>query len=535
MGDAYDGMVSLVPVDHDPFAVPKPGQTVPPTPDPMMSSRAAAGEVLQTARPYWMDLDPSEREILERSDAMQRGISQPGKVLPTTGMNPVPFAALDIGSMLPVGGAAKLAAGALGVGARRAAKAATEGVAEHAAPFVSRGAALVTPEGLAIKSPAYLKEAKAALEEVERQGRGAGPLDLTGQSEIPNVPQVAIPRRDPPRGVSQRMQDALNMPAVQRGVDESITTGMGLGSGMEKWYHTQPIRSAWLDELGARKGEPAFSGYMGQTSGTSPRSDVPANIRNASYYYQRWLAGEPLPDPVPYPYGHLAQGLHRQNFEALSSGGWDVLKNPKPPSYRANLEGNLIPVAADAHAFKNIGMRTGDPRFLETSTRDVVKPGASPSEFQREYGDIKVDDRGRTIVTFRPQQLVESGRMSMKQAKGDPALWAAVPNDNEYGAVEDFWSRLARARGLQPAQGQSAGWAGGGELTGLGTSPTHTFPEMFNERTLFTSLMRNEKPESTLRHLIRGRKPLLAVPPAAFLGAEAAREQQYPLPFQPEM
>jgi hypothetical protein len=58
---------------------------------------------------------------------------------------------------------------------------------------------------------------------------------------------------------------------------------------------------------------------------------------------------------------------------------------------------------------------------------------------------------------------------------------------------------------------------------------------MFNERTLFTSLMRNEKPESTLRHLIRGRKPLLAVPPAAFLGAEAAREQQYPLPFQPEM
>lgn len=389
-----------------------------------------------------------------------------------------------------------------------------------AAPYVSGGSGLVDQYGLAIKGKDYNREAQRAMEEVARQGQGAGPLDLTGQNTIPNVPQVALPRYQPARGVSQRMQDALQMPQVQQGVDASITAGMGLGSGMEKWYHTQPIRSAWVDELGPRQGEPAFSGYMGQASGTSPRSAVPENIRNASYYYQRALNGEPLPDPLPYPYGHLAQNLHRQNFDALTSGGWDVLKNPKPPSYRANLEGNLIPVAADAHAFKNITMRTEDPRFLETSTREVVKPGKSLTPFQQEYGDIKLDDKGRTVVTFRPQQLVEGGRMSMKQAIGEPTFWAAVPNANEYGAVEDFWSRLGRARGLQPAQAQSAGWAGGGGLTGLGTSPTHTFPEMFNERTLFTSLMRNEVPEDTLRYLIRGQKPLLGLAGAGAVASQ---------------
>lgn len=136
------GTVLAVPVDHDPWAVPKPGQTVPPTMDPISAMRAAAGDVLQQARPYWMDLDPTDREIAERQDAMQRGISQPGKVLPTTGMNPVPFAALDIGSMLPVGGAAKLAAGMLGIGAKRALAGAAEagtGAAERAAQEAAQG------------------------------------------------------------------------------------------------------------------------------------------------------------------------------------------------------------------------------------------------------------------------------------------------------------------------------------------------------------------------------------------------------------
>jgi hypothetical protein len=126
------GTILAVPVDHDPWAVPKPGQTVPQPQDPIMALREAAGNVVQQARPYWMDLDPTDREILERSNAMQQGITQPGKVLPTTGMNPVPFAALDIGSMLPVGGAAKLAAGVLGAGAKGALNAAAETGAEAA-------------------------------------------------------------------------------------------------------------------------------------------------------------------------------------------------------------------------------------------------------------------------------------------------------------------------------------------------------------------------------------------------------------------
>ena len=139
---------------------------------------------------------------------------------------------------------------------------------------------------------------------------------------------------------------------------------------------------------------------------TSPRSDVPTNVRNASYYYQQALRGRTEAPPLFYPYGHVAQQLHGQNFAtlmaprpaALSSdvgdimSMWDVLKNPKPASFSQNLQGNLVPGTMDTHAFRNIGMRTGDPDFLATSLSAVYKPGVKSdvdtlvSRFGEVYG-----------------------------------------------------------------------------------------------------------------------------------------------------
>jgi hypothetical protein len=235
---------------------------------------------------------------------------------------------------------------------------------------------LFTRSGAPIKGGAYTKESRKVLDEIAAGPKGAGPMDLSGDLRS-DVPQIAMERTVPPRGVSARLQDALQDPKVERGVSESIQKGIELGA--DKWYHNEPVRQAFIKELGKVQGPKDYASFMDMVAATSPRSDVPTNIRNASFYYGQ--GGGDLPEKLPYPYGHVAQNLHRQNYETLSAPrgaplssdvpaaatGWDIFKNPKPASFSQNLQGNLVPGTMDTHAFRNIGMRTKDPRFLETS------------------------------------------------------------------------------------------------------------------------------------------------------------------------
>jgi hypothetical protein len=405
-------------------------------------------------------------------------------------------------------------------------------------PFAGRGqagvggGALITPEGLAVPGREFSKASSAALKEIKGMPKGAGPLETTGQLRS-DVPQTPVPRYEPPRGVSERMQDALANPQIVKGVQDSMRAGMRMGA--QDWYLNEPIRQAFIKELGPRAGANEFARYMDYTAATSPRSDVPTNIRNASYYYL--MHGRELPSKLPYPYGHMAQALHRSNIGKLEQAGstvgaeaapqfrgWDVFENPKPVSFSENLQGNLTPIAADTHAVRNITMRTGDPRFLETQIQEKLKEGAKPSEFQRTYGTVKETPKGKMIV-YRPQDLVQKGRMSMEEAQKVAPFWAGMPRESEYGAVEKFYSDLAEKLKLAPAQGQSAAWSGAGELTGLGTVPDQTFLQMFNNRVLYTAMMRGENPMTTLRAFIRKQKPLLGFGGAGLLGAKMMQDQ----------
>jgi hypothetical protein len=316
-------------------------------------------------------------------------------------------------------------------------------------------------------------------------------------------------RYQPPRGISQRLQDALTNPDVQRGVRESVETGIKYGA--DKWYHNEPVRRAFIKELGETEGAVEYARFMDMIAATSPRSDVPTNIRNASFYYMMSGKGG-LPETLPYPYGHVAQNLHRQNYATVTSPeGWDIFKNTKPASFSVNLQGNLVPGTMDTHAFRNIGMRTNDPRFLETSVSAKYKQGTDPTKdtIVNKYGERKGD-----TVVFRPQQLQESGRLKMDEALQIPYFWTAKPNANEYGAAEKLYSDVGRDFKLPTADTQGAAWAGGGELTGLGTVPTHTFPQLMNERILYTAKMRGEDPQKVLSDFIRKKAPLLVIPVA---------------------
>jgi hypothetical protein len=422
-----------------------------------------------------------------------------------------------------------------------------KGVISKSSPFAMRGAAgvgggkLFTPEGLAVKGTPYSARSREVLGQLEQEPKGTGPIDLNEAVDFP-VPQQALERYMPKRGSSVRVQKALDNPDVVEGVRQSIRDGMTMGA--HQWYDTGALRQSFAKEYAGSNsdpgGEKAFRSFMDLIAATSPRSDVPTNIRNASFYHTLMQSGQDVPTNLPYPYGHVAQNLHKQNFGTLSAaaaeggqGGWDIFRNPKPASFSENLRGNLEPVTVDTHAFRNVGMRSEDPSFLETSLRGVLKGKIDPEKqtLINKYGELSTDKKGQTVVTFRPQQLQKEGKLTMEDAKNIPMFWSSKPNDNEYAAVEKMYQNLGKEFNLAPAQAQAAAWAGAGKLTGLGSPPTHTFQQLLNQRIEYTARMRGEDPQETLRKVIRGHAPLLglggaALAPAVLQGQGGESEQQ---------
>jgi hypothetical protein len=450
-------------------------------------------------------------------------------LMPQTAGDVALMAAGPLGRMAPAAGRAALALGGglLGMEPGEAEAGRGDAVARGARNVVQRAVdavtggggrtarAPVTPEGYAIKGPEYTRAQQSVLRELASEAPGVGPIDLSRAAGVGSTPQAPLERVVPPRGVSPRMQRALENPDVTEGVRGSIQSGVDMGA--DRWYHTDPILQAFVAELGPEVGPQRFRRYMDYVAATSPRSDVSTNIRNASFYYTR--DGQPLAkEDLIYPYGHVAQNLHLQNAATIQNGGFNVLQNPKPASFSENLQGNLTPVTVDTHAFRNIGMRTRDPEFLETSISIPNKTGKAAANLADEdrelltmaqrYGEVSPDGKK---ITFRPQQLFRDGRLTMDEAVGIPSFWASKPRDNEYGAAEQLYARLGQGFSLPPADTQAAAWAGAGQLTGLASPPTRTFPQLFNERVEYTARMRGEDPQDTLRMMIRGERPLLGL------------------------
>ena len=325
-------------------------------------------------------------------------------------------------------------------------------------------------------------------------------FDYSRIHEVPDVPQFDLPRYTPKHGVSERVQDLVKNKDVERQMLEYFEKGKNINA--ETFYYNEPLREAFVAELGKKQGDPSFRRYMEYVGGSSPRSKVEENARNASYYYVLDKQGKPLPPKNEAPYGHMAQNLHRQNAENIRSGAnIDVLNNPKPPSFIENLTGNFMPATVDAHAFKLPGMLSRDPRFLAGSM--TLEKGAPP---------------------INPAKMFASGDLKIKDALERPVFWSAQPNRNEYAAMEQYYKHLARESGLATGQGQAAGWGGGAEVTGLGSVAGDPFMRSVEKRANITAAKRGITPAEALSRMMRGKEPLLAIPPAAVFGTLAAQD-----------
>jgi hypothetical protein len=329
-------------------------------------------------------------------------------------------------------------------------------------------------------------------------------FDYSKIHDVPDVKQFDLPRYDPKRGVSERVQSLIANKDVERQMHDYIQKGKDINA--QTFYYNEPLRQAFVSELGKDKGQKGFERYMDYVAGSSPRSDVETNARNASYYY--WLEKQGMPVPPqggknPQPYGHMAQNLHRENAEKIRSGEYfDVINNPKPLSFSQNLQGNFAPVTVDAHAFKLPAMLARDPKFIA--------------------GSIKLEKGQPTI---NPSKMLASGEISMDDAFKRPVFWAARPNPNEYGAMEQYYKRLAAEAGMTPGQTQAAAWAGGGPITGLESVAGDPFMRSVENRAIKTAAERGISPEEALSRMMRGKAPLLGLGGAGMLGGVAAQDQ----------
>lgn len=311
-------------------------------------------------------------------------------------------------------------------------------------------------------------------------------FDFSRLAEVPKTAQFDLPRYIPPRGVSDRAQDLIKDKDVFGKMMDIV--GKGKEVGGPEWYNTDPLRERFIQQLGSSAGPEAYRKYMDIVAATSPRSDVPTNIRNASYYYGKLMRGEPLPkvgDVNPKPYGHLAQRAHQKNVLGIAGTGWDPLVNPKPSSFVEDLVGNQLPVSVDTHAFRLPAILSRDPRFLEKAYKPSKE--ATPINYQ---------------------DLFKRGERSMEDLVSDPVAWSAFPRDNEYGALEGLYKRLGLESGLTPAQAQASAWVGGHDITGLKSDETKPFLEFFQDKIYDTARKTNMDPQDVLNSFIQGKTSL---------------------------
>lgn len=330
-------------------------------------------------------------------------------------------------------------------------------------------------------------------------------------ADVPaNVPQVELPRYEPPKGASGRVADLISNAAVRQRMLDSIQQGKGIGMS---WHNTQPAIQDAIDALGSEQaGRDAFKRYIDYNAATSSLNAVPTNLREASYYYWREKAGLDGPvevgssPPAPY-HGGLANQGHQKAVNEILGGTWGEGDVAKTPSYGANLEGNLTPVAMDRHAIRAPGMMSEDPRWLATQ--------------------VTLPDKTK----YRPQDEFNAGNLTMEDALKRPTYWTDMPAKNEYAPLEDYYQGLAKDAGMAPGQAQASGWVGNAELTGVDTDPSKTFLDMYQDRIKNTAYRMGKDPNEVVQGFWQGKWPLLGVSGAAAATLPAMQGQPTPQPI----
>jgi hypothetical protein len=328
----------------------------------------------------------------------------------------------------------------------------------------------------------------------------------------PGVPQVDLPRMpmvDKARAkgekpkYTERMQDLLDSPTARKKVDTLIQKGDELG--MREWYGTEPLRQVAMD-IGMNQKQ--FDTFLAQMASASQRNPVDQQNKMGSYLWHLSQTGQ-LPEDaflmtnkirrgkqerpagtaieLPPGYGSLAQGDIFSRGKQIASGDIEGALPPdkKLGTFYRNYQGNLKPVTVDVNAVRGPIIERGDPRWLTSKL-------------------VEKDEEGNVIATHFPRKQVESGLMSLKQAKERPGFWEAAPSGSEYAGFEDLWQRAAKRKGISPAEAQALGWYGSADVTALKTKP-ELYIDNLERMIRRTAEQTGQNPRQVMEDVLRGK------------------------------
>lgn len=329
------------------------------------------------------------------------------------------------------------------------------------------------------------------------------------QEDLPRMPMVdkARAKGEKPK-YTPRMQDLLDSPTARKKVDTLIEKGDELG--MREWYGTEPLRQVAMD-IGMNQKQ--FDEFLAQMASASQRNPVDQQNRMGSYLWHLSQTGQ-LPEDaflltnkiksgkqaapkgtaieMPPGYGSLAQGDIFARGKQIASGDIEGALPPdkKLGTFYRNYKGNLKPVTVDVNAVRGPIIERGDPRWLASKL-------------------VEKDEEGNVIATHFPRKDVESGLMSIKQAKERPGFWEAAPSGSEYAGFEDLWQRAAKRKGVAPAEAQALGWYGSADVTALKTKP-ELYIENLERMIRRTAEQTGQSPRQVMEDVLRGKTYLKA-------------------------
>ena len=327
------------------------------------------------------------------------------------------------------------------------------------------------------------------------------------QKDLPRMPMVDKARAEgkTPK-YTPRMQDLLDSPTARKKVNTLIEKGQDLG--MTEWYGTEPLRQVAMD-IGMSQKE--FDTFLAQMASASQRNPVDQQNKMGSYLYHLSQTGQ-FPDDaflltnkiksgkqaapkgtaieLPPGYGSLAQGDIFSRGKQIAAGDIEGALPPdkKLGTFYRNYQGNLKPVTVDVNAVRGPIIERGDPRWLASKL-------------------VEKDDEGNVIATHFPRKDVESGKMSLKQAKERPGFWEAAPSGSEYAGFEDLWQRAAKRYGISPAEAQALGWYGSADVTALKTKP-ELYIDNLERMIRRTAEQTGENPRKVMEDVLRGKNYL---------------------------
>jgi hypothetical protein len=282
-------------------------------------------------------------------------------------------------------------------------------------------------------------------------------FDLSRLDEVPDVPQIPLERITPARGLSPKIAPLLTPEAAAR---MEGYANIGKDKGGLGWYNLDPLRQAFMEELGDEQGTSAFNSFVDKLAATSPRAKVANNIRRASYLDVLDRQGQPFAglknDDLPPGYGHIAHKTHDASLQDLQdSGSFAALNRPKTSSFAENLKGNQAPMTIDTHNFAAL---KGDPKNKKS------------------------------------------------------------PADTQYKYLEEFQGEIAKKMGMTPAQFQASVWMGGE----TGVADDRPFMAVFDDVVANTAERDGVTKKKALQNFIQGKGVLYDLGPVMLAGGLGA-------------